>query len=328
MGGVIGQLLAREQKAFLGRDRAAWGEHLSRVRAFLGAGLARADRDQPLWVLGAGSGLEVPWSIAPPRTLGWDADPWSRLRTFLRHRRWPAWSFEDLTGGLADLDRLARRCAREGWGRQRARPLDKARSRLAGLLPSLPAEPEPFRRRLCVERPGTILSANVMGQFGSVAQQLLARRLGAWWEDPFPPEDLAAALEAWLARLLRAQLQVLAGSGAELWLVYDRGVLHGGRDLSLGAWTDPWPDQVGGSGTAELEDPWAGVDPGRELAAAGLALHQRDRWLWPVAPGQTHLVEATAWQPALAVRRRVGTPHPGDDGGTAPFAVEPGVPGL
>lgn len=113
MGGTFGHLLAREQRAFLGRDRRAWDSHLAQVRSFLGAGLARADRGRPVWVLGAGSGLEVPWAIAPPGAAGWDADPWSRLRTFLRHRRWPRWEFTDLTGAMAGLDDLARRCARE-----------------------------------------------------------------------------------------------------------------------------------------------------------------------------------------------------------------------
>ncbi len=328
MGGTFGHLLAREQRAFLGRDRRAWDGHLAQVRGFLGAGLARADRGRPAWVLGAGSGLEVPWSIAPPATAGWDADPWSRLRTFLRHRRWPRWVFADLTGAMAELDRLARRCAGETWGTRRARPLDRARTRLAGLLPSLDPDPRMLREHLSASAPGSVLSANVMGQFGAVAQRLLARHLGAWWVDPFPPEDLAEALDAWVARTLRAHLRALADSGAELWLVYDRGVVHGGQNLALGPWAEPWPEQVGGRGHAELEDPLAGVDPIGLLAATGRVLHRRERWLWPLAPGQTHLVEATAWLAPDAVQRHPASSSHPDGALPTPLGVEPGGPGL
>lgn len=288
------RLLAQEQRAFLGRDRCGWEEHLARVRAFLGEGLARADRGRPALILGAGSGLEVPWAIAPPATVGWDADPWSRLGTFLRHRRWPEWMFEDLTGAMTELDDLAARCVREPWGARRPRSRTQARTLVAGLLPSSSPQPVALQAWLQDHRPGTILSANVMGQFGAVVQRALGNRLGEWWGEAFPPEDLTEALEAWLARLLRAQLRTLAESGAELWMVYDRGVVHGGEDLSLGPWSDPWPTQIQGLGFAELEDPLAGVDPLVELQARGRRIDRRERWLWPLAPGQTHLVEALA----------------------------------
>lgn len=328
MVGSIGHLLAREQRAFLGRDQRPWEEHLGRVRGFLGAGLARADRGRPTWVLGAGSGLEVPWEIAPPATVGWDADPWSRLRTFLRHRRWPRWVFADLTGAMAGLDRLALRCAREPWGSRRVRSREQARIRLAGLLPSLEIDPRALRQGLSTAPPGTLLSANVMGQFGAVAQRLLAAHLGAWWEEPFPPEDLAEALDAWIARILRAHLQALADSVSELWLVYDRGVVHGGEKLALGPWSEPWPEQIGGRGHAELEDPLAGVDPITLLTAEGRTLYRQERWLWPLGPGQTHLVEATAWlAPSPGGRRPASSSHPAG-GGSRPLPVEPGAPGL
>ena len=291
---TLSRLLAREQWAFLGRDRAEWDGHLARIRAFLGEGLARADRARPALILGAGSGLEVPWAIAPPGSVGWDADPWSRLRTFLRHRRWPPWVFDDLTGAMEELDALAGRCAQESWGARRARSRTQARALVAGLLPSSTPQPNALHAWLREHRPGTILSANVMGQFGAVFQRALGNRLGDWWEEAFPPEDLTEALEAWLARILRAQLRALAESGAELWLVYDRGVVHGGEGLTLGPLCEPWPDQIQGLGFAELEDPLAGIDPVAELQTQGRRVDRKERWLWPLAPGQTHLVEAVA----------------------------------
>jgi hypothetical protein len=297
MAGIFAHTLAREQRAFLGRDREAWGDHLARTRAFLGEGLARADRGRPVLVLGAGSGLEVPWEIAPSGTIGWDADPWSRTRTFLRHRRWPAWVFDDFTGAMTELDTLADRCAREPWGARRVRPRDRARTRFLGLLRSLDTRPTALESWISGNRPGTVLSANVMGQFGAVAQALLGRHLGAWWDEAFPPEELGEALEGWIARVLRAHLAALGRSSAELWLVYDRGVVHGGLQLSLGPWKDPWPQQINGLGHAELEDPLAGIDVIGELQHHGRKILRQERWLWPLAPGQMHLVEAVAAEP-------------------------------
>ncbi|MFN7959400.1 MAG: hypothetical protein U0P46_13890 [Holophagaceae bacterium] len=70
MSKPLSRLLRREQWAFLARDRSAWGEHLGRVRGFLGEGLQAADPDRPVLILGAGPGLEVPWALAPPATTG------------------------------------------------------------------------------------------------------------------------------------------------------------------------------------------------------------------------------------------------------------------
>ncbi len=81
MSKPLSRLLRREQFAFLARDHSAWGDHLDRVRAFLGEGLQSADPGRPVLILGAGSGLEVPWALAPADTTGWDGDPWSRLWT-------------------------------------------------------------------------------------------------------------------------------------------------------------------------------------------------------------------------------------------------------
>lgn len=299
MAGLLPRLLASEQRAFLHRDRRAWTEHLERVRAFLGEGLAEAPRDRPVLVLGAGSGLEVPWKRAPRSTWGWDADPWSRARTALRHRCWPPWVFADLTGGLAALEAAAQRARREPWANGATRPRERALQRLAGLLPSLPAEGEFLRGWLAEHRPGLILSANVMGQLGVVAQRLIEGILGPWpWvEDPEAPDLFGAALDDWIAKAVRAHLARLAESSADLRLVYDRGVLHGGSGLALGEWREVWTEQVQGAGLAEWEDPLCGVDPPTEFHSRGRAVQRQERWLWPVAEGQTHLVEAIALGP-------------------------------
>ncbi len=294
----LSQLLGREQMAFLGRDRAAWGPHLARVRAFLGAGLQGADPARPVLVLGAGSGLEVPWALAPAATTGWDADPWSRLWTLARHRRWPRWVFEDMTGGLGDLEHLARRCAAEPWSRRPREPGQAAR-RLAGLLPSLAPEPHALRTWIREQRPGTILVANVMGQFGVVAQRLVEGILGpqAFEPDPERADPLVEALEAWTARALRAFLGALGLSGARLWLVHDCAVIFGGGPLELGPWTETWRAQVRTSGgVLEVHDPLAGLIVGAALGDSGHFPH-RERWLWDLGPGQRHVVEALAWEP-------------------------------
>jgi hypothetical protein len=170
MSKPLSRLLRREQFAFLARDRSAWGDHLDRVRAFLGEGLQSADPARPVLILGAGSGLEVPWALAPPDTTGWDGDPWSRLWTALRHHRWPPWVFEDLTGGMSELEATTRRAVMEPWSGHR-RALEAAKTRLAGLLPFLVPDPGALRAWIGAHRPGTILVANVMGQFGVVAER-------------------------------------------------------------------------------------------------------------------------------------------------------------
>jgi len=297
---TLQRLLADEQRAFLHRDRRAWIAHLERVRAFLGEGLAEADPSRPVLILGAGSGLEVPWKLAPRATWGWDADPWSRIRTAMRHHRWPPWVFEDLTGGLSALEAAAQRSLREPWAKGHVRPRERALSRLAGLMPSLGVEAATLGTWIETHRPGLILSANVMGQFGVVAQRLLESVLGPcpWVADPEAPDPLGEALDAWIARTVRAHLARLAASSAPLRLVYDRGVIHGGADLALGAWNEAWMEQIEGAGQAEVEDPLCGVDPRVELITADRALHRQERWLWPVAEGQTHLVEAIALGPS------------------------------
>jgi hypothetical protein len=299
MSKPLSRLLRREQWAFLARNHSAWGEHLARVRAFLGEGLQAADPARPVLVLGAGSGLEVPWALAPPDTTGWDADPWSRVWTALRHRRWAPWGFDDLTGGLAELEATARRAALEPWS-GRHRDAEVAALRLAGLLPSLHPDPVALRTWIEARRPGTILVANVMGQFGVVAERLVegAFPRPPWEADPERADPLAAALEAWTGRALRAFLGVLADSGAELWLVHDRAVVFSGGGLALGPWEEAWSRQLSALGAPiEAGDALMGLDVSPLLTGGGLRRIRQERWIWPVGAGQRHLVEALAFGP-------------------------------
>ncbi|MDR3673101.1 MAG: hypothetical protein P4L36_19810 [Holophaga sp.] len=284
--------LAAEQRAFLGRNRALWADHLARARDFLGQGLGAADPAAPVLVLGAGSGLEVPWRLAPASTVGWDADPWSRVRTLLRHRRFPPWVFQDLTGGLDALAALAWRTARQPWS-GRVRATGTAARRLAGLIGSLEPSPEPLRAWIREHRPGTILAANVMGQFGVVAQRIVERAFQGrlpWAEDPDLPDPLFDALQGWTARAVRAWMAALLDSGASLWLIHDRGVVFGDTPVTLGPMAADWIAQLRSGSPLEVSDPLCGVDVVSEVQGRILARHQR--WLWPVAPGQTHIVEA------------------------------------
>lgn len=295
MSKPLSRLLRREQRAFLARDRRAWGDHLGRVRAFFGTGLRAADSERPVLVLGAGSGLEVPWALAPPLTEGWDAEPWSRVRTWCRHLRWAPWTFADVTGGLVDLEATLRRAQAEPWS-DRHRAPRVAAQRLAGLLPSLHPRPLALEAWIAARRPGTILAANLMGQFGVVAEALVEAAFhpaSPWEADPERPDPLAEALEAWTGRAVIAFLEVLAHSGADLWLVHDRAVVFGGGRLALGSWSDDWTVQLQTSDPPlEARDPLAGVDVVAHFTRAGCAMAPGERWLWDLAPDQRHLVEA------------------------------------
>ena len=301
MSKPLSRLLRREQRAFLARDRAGWTAHLARIRAFLGEGLQAADPGQPVLVLGAGAGLEVPWDQAPASTVGWDAEPWSRLRTLLRHRRRVPWVFEEATGGLVDLEATVRRAVMEPWSKRRRDPTTAAR-RLAGLLPSLQPRPAALAAWIEAHRPGTILAANLMGQFGVLAETLVEAAFAPaspWVGDPERPDPLAEALEAWTIRTVTAFLDTLAVSEADLWLVHDRAVVFSGGALTLGPWVDPWTLQLRAeAGTLEARDALAGVDVRVALARRGRAVVRAERWLWDLAPGQRHLVEALHARPA------------------------------
>ncbi len=293
MSKPLSRLLRQEQFAFLARNHSGWGGHLDRVRAFLGEGLQAADPARPVLILGAGTGLEVPWALAPSLSTGWDGDPWSRAWTALRHRRWPPWVFADLTGGMAELEATARRAVMEPWsGRRRDR--ETAAKRLTGLLPSLCPEPASLRAWIALNRPGTILAANLMGQFGVVAQRLVETRFGGppWDPDPERADPLAEAVEAWTRRAIEAFLAVLRDSGADLWLVHDRAVVFGEGPLDLGPWEPDWTRQLRGQAGLEVGDPLAGLDVPTLLGVEAIGLARKERWVWPVAPGQRHLVEA------------------------------------
>jgi hypothetical protein len=169
---------------------------------------------------------------------------------------------------------------------------------LAGLLPSLHPDPAELRQWLQLHRPGSILAANVMGQFGVVAQRLVEGILGAVEEpDPDRPDPLSEALEVWTARVIEAFLKVLQESGADLWLIHDRAVVFSGGDLVLGPWTNDWIQQLQPERMPlEAHDPLAGQDVVALLGKPEM-LRQKERWIWDLAPGQRHLVEALAWLP-------------------------------
>ena len=299
---ALDRLLRREQVAVLARSRSGWEEHLRRVRAFLGEGLRGADPARPVLILGAGSGLEVPWEWAPPMTTGWDADPWSRVWTAWRHHQWRPWIFEDLTGGLADLEAATRRAVAEPWSGRRRDPRAAA-GRLAGLLPSLHPEPRALRAWIDEQQPGTILVANVMGQFGVVAERLIEALFGGppWVLDPEQPDPLAEALEAWTRRTLTAFLETLRESGADLWLVHDRAVVFSGGRLALGPWEERWARQLRAESELEVSDSLAGLDVA-DLLRCGGELSHHERWIWPLAPQQRHLVEALTFHSGAANR--------------------------
>lgn len=281
--------LAREQRAFLARPRDGWSPHLSLSRAFLAEAFRTAPPNRPLLVLGAGSGLEVPWATAPRGAVGWDADPGSRLRTALRHRRWVPWVFDDLTGGFAELAATLGRCLGHPWSGRRRAP-KAAVARLQGLLLSLDPRPRALEAWLDQHRPGQVVAANVFGQVAPLAHGLVTEAFAPfdpWESDPERTDPLAEALEAWVARSLGAVAGVLRTRGVPLWSLHDRGVVHGDIPVALGAPVEPWTAQLRAAGELELSDPWCGLEPVALLGATRV-----ERWLWPVGPGQLHVVEA------------------------------------
>jgi hypothetical protein len=165
-----------------------------------------------------------------------------------------------------------------------------------GLLPSLAPDAGPLRKWIAGHRPGTILAANVMGQFGVVAERLVERLFGMapWGTDPEVVDPLAEAMEAWTRRAILAFLEALGSEGADLWLVHDRAVVFSAGRLELGPWEESWTRQVKVGEALEVSDPLAGLEIQALIAAGRGNLVRQERWLWPVAPGQRHVVEALA----------------------------------
>jgi len=161
----------------------------------------------------------------------------------------------------------------------------------------------PLVRWLEANRPGTILAANVMGQFGVVARGTVERAFAGhspWAGEEEADDPLDEALRGWTRRALEAFLSALAGSGAELWLVHDRGVLFGDARVTLGPLADPWTSQLVATVPLEADDPLCGVDV--VPAFPGRLPGRHERWLWPVAAGQTHVMEAL-WLPGTMERQ-------------------------
>jgi len=133
-----------------------------------------------------------------------------------------------------------------------------------------------------------------MGQFGVLAGRTVEKAFGGrqpWLEEEGEEEDpLEAALHGWTVRAVGAFLEVLGGSGAELWLAHDRGVLFGQARVALKPLCEPWTAQLEAQVPLEADDPLCGVDVARSFPGREVAGHAR--WLWPVAPGQTHVMEA------------------------------------
>jgi len=292
-GVSLSKFFLAEQSAFLKRKNREWRHHLQRVRSFIGSSLQSAPPERPVLILGAGSGLEIPWNLAPGPTTGWDLDPTSRLRTLLRWGRWPDWVFEDFTGGLEGLLAVTRRSVRQTWSGHHREP-ELAARRLAGLIPSLRPDPRVLGQWLDRHRPGLVVGANWMGQLGGVAQRLVEREFGRsspWVEDPELPDPLAEALEDWTRRTVQAHLQLLKDSGAELCLVYDRALVQGEAAISLGPFEADWTRQLHASGSLSLTDLLEGFQP---ESVMGTPI-RCERWLWTLSRHQRHLVEAATW---------------------------------
>ncbi len=292
-----------EQLAFLRRDRALWQSHLDKIRGFLGMGLARA-RQGPVLILGAGTGLEIPWEMAPQATWGWDADPWSRFGTLLRHRRLAPWKTGDITGVLSDFECLTQRALKESWSGRRRSP-DIATCRLKALLESYEPRPADLEHWIESHQPKTILAANFMGQITHLLQSRVEKHWlphNPWQTDPEQSDPLLEAVDAFGARTIRALLDVLKQSGAELWLVHDRATMDGFKaGASLGPFDPDWRSQLGAAmpaaGHLEAYDPLAGVDIWGVFA--GRTCLKAERWLWPVGEGQVHLMEALAFEASV-----------------------------
>ena len=200
--------------------------------------------------------------------------------------------FQDLTGGLDELAALAWRTARQPWS-GRVRATRAATRRLAGLVgrpgSAARAAPDLDRPAPPGDHPGGQRHGPVRGG-GPAAGGARFQGRPPWTPDPELPDPLEQALQAWTARAVRAWLAALLESGADLWLIHDRGVVYGSAPVGLGPLEPDWTAQLRADEPLEVSDPLCGVDLVREIQARTPTRHQR--WLWPVAPGQTHVMEA------------------------------------
>jgi len=287
------RILALEQFFFLWRSRKHWGTHLNLARDFFKSALENADPTRVVLIVGAGWGLEIPWSHAPIGTFGWDLDPLSRIGTYLRHRRMPPWIFDDITGAFAELDKVSRRTQvlEAKWI---PRPAHLAARRLSGLIPSIAPSTKALEAWIQEYRPKTIICANILGQIKPMAHhivELAFKPRTPWVTDQDLADPLHTALDNWSAKTVRAILSVLRQSGSNLYLLHDRGVIHQDVDVSLGEWADPWTKQLRTSQRyLEASDPMPGVDILKELG--NLRCQHKNRWLWPLGPQQIHVMEA------------------------------------
>jgi hypothetical protein len=203
--------------------------------------------------------------------------------------------FDDVTGGFQELRATVGRAITLPGGDRRRSPERSAR-RLAGLLPFLQPGARPLRDWIQTHQPGTILVANVLGQLGCIAERLVEvafRPALPWPLDPEVPDPLAEALDAWTVKAIGAVCEALHESGAALWLLHDRAVVHRDAPVALGPLEDPWTRQLHSEVPLDVSDPLLGLDLRQNFSERRETSF--DRWLWPVAPGQLHLMEALAW---------------------------------
>jgi hypothetical protein len=184
-------------------------------------------------------------------------------------------------------------------GRWTLRPPQAAAKRLAGLLPSVPAAPRALNKWIREHGPGTIICANVLGQLRPLAQRIIEKAfkpMSPWAADPDMRDSLQEALDEWIAKMLKSILDALKNSNSALCLLHDRAVIHQDADIALGEWDDSWQGQLKTSERLlEASDPLSGVDFIEELG--GLPCRAKERWIWPLATRQMHIVEALAYGP-------------------------------
>jgi hypothetical protein len=77
--------------------------------------------------------------------------------------------------------------------------------------------------------------------------------------------------------------------------LHDKAVIHEEVVLGLGEWAGSWADHIINSEKLlAASDPLCGVDFIEELK--DLKCLSKERWIWPLGPRQTHIVEALAFR--------------------------------